>query len=146
MKLFIKIQDGKPFEHPIMDENMRDAFPHIDQNNLPDTFAEFVRVAPPNIDRFEVYEGVTYEKVGNIYTDVHHVRPMTEEEKVAAKADRDAKKQVEEQKKKDEEVKKQEELNQQEEFKEKANASEIKEEKPAMPGGGMPGGMGGMDY
>lgn len=81
MRLFIQIRDGQPFEHPILDENMREAFPHIDQNNLPETFAEFIRVAPPVTDRFEVYEGVTYEKVGSVYTDVHHVRPMTEEEK-----------------------------------------------------------------
>lgn len=83
MKLFIQVRDGKPFQHPIMDENMREAYPHVDQNNLPDTFAEFVRVAPPHIGLFEVYEGVTYEKVGDIYTDVHHIRPMTDEEKTA---------------------------------------------------------------
>lgn len=81
MRLFIQIRDGQPFEHPILDENMREAYPHIDQNNLPETFAEFIRVPPPRIDRFEVYEGVTYEKVGNVYTDVHHVRAMTDVEK-----------------------------------------------------------------
>lgn len=81
MRLFIQIRDGQPFEHPILDENMREAYPHIDQNNLPDTFAEFIRVPPPVLGHFEVYEGVTYEKVGDYYTDVHHVRQMTEAEK-----------------------------------------------------------------
>lgn len=83
MRLFIQVRDGQAFEHPILDENMREAYPHIDQNNLPDTFAEFIRVPPPHIDRFEVYEGVTYEKVGTHFTDVHHVRPMTGDEKAA---------------------------------------------------------------
>lgn len=81
MRLFIQIRDGQPFEHPILDENMREAYPHIDQNNLPDTFAEFIRVPQPALGHFEVYEGVTYEKVGDYYTDVHHVRQMTETEK-----------------------------------------------------------------
>lgn len=81
MRLFIKIVDGQPFEHPITDENFREAFPDVDMNNLPEGFAEFIRVEPPTTNRFEVCEKGAYEKVGDKYTDVYLVRPMTEEEK-----------------------------------------------------------------
>ena len=56
MELFIRIVDGAPFEHPIMGDNFREAFPHIDTENLPPEFARFVRVAMPTIGVYEVYE------------------------------------------------------------------------------------------
>ena len=83
MELYIQIKDGKPFEHPIFGDNFRQAFPHIDTNNLPPEFARFVRVAPPTIGVFEVCEECVYELVDGVYTDVHTVRPMTAEEKAA---------------------------------------------------------------
>lgn len=82
-ELYIQIRDGKPFEHPIFADNFRDAFPDIDVNNLPETFAKFVRIPQPSIGMYEVYEGVSYEWDGPIVKDVHHVRPMTEEERSA---------------------------------------------------------------
>jgi len=82
MELYIRIKDGKPFEHPILGDNFRQAFPHIDTNNLPPEFARFVRVAAPtNIGVFEVCEESVYELVDGVYTDIHNVRPMTAEEK-----------------------------------------------------------------
>ena len=81
MELYIQIKDGKPFEHPIFGDNFRQAFPHIDTNNLPPEFARFVRVAAPAVGVFEVYEECTYELVDGVYTDVHKVRFMTDEEK-----------------------------------------------------------------
>ena len=83
MELYIRIKDGKPFEHPIFGDNFRQAFPHIDTNNLPPEFARFVRVAAPTIGVFEVYVDCVYELVDGVYTDVHNVRPMTAEEKAA---------------------------------------------------------------
>jgi hypothetical protein len=80
MELFIRIVDGQPFEHPIFGDNFRQAFPHIDPENLPPEFARFVRTEIPMIGEFEVYEGVTYERVDGVFTDVHHVRPMTDKE------------------------------------------------------------------
>ena len=82
MELFIQIRNGQPFEHPIFGDNFRQAFPNIDTNDLPESFARFVRVAPPAVGVYEVYEGVTYEWQGGLVTDVHHVRPMTQEEKI----------------------------------------------------------------
>jgi hypothetical protein len=81
MELYIRIKDGKPFEHPILGDNFRQAFPGIDTDNLPPEFARFVRVAPPTIGLFEVCEECVYELVDGVYTDVHNVRPMTAEEK-----------------------------------------------------------------
>ena len=80
MKLFIQIRDGKPFEHPILAENLAQAFPDIDTENLPNTFAKFLRVNAPVLGTYEVYESTTYEWQGDLVTDVHHIRAMTAEE------------------------------------------------------------------
>ena len=83
MELYIRIIDGAPFEHPIFGDNFRQAFPDIDTNDLPPHFASFVRVPVPSYGIYEVYDGCTYEWEGASVTDVHHVRAMTEEEKIA---------------------------------------------------------------
>lgn len=81
MELYIQIKDGQPYEHPIFGDNFREAFPHVDINNLPLEFARFVRVPQPTIGIFEVNEGVTYELIDGVVYDVWHVRPMTTEER-----------------------------------------------------------------
>jgi len=81
MKLFIKVKNGEPVDHPIAEENFVLAFPEVDPENLPPEFARFIRVPQPVLDRFEVYEGVTYEWNGSAFTDVHHVRPMSSAER-----------------------------------------------------------------
>ena len=83
MELFIRVKDGQAFEHPILSDNFRQAFPDVDVNNLPAEFARFERIAPPKLGPYELYEGVTYEKIGDIFKDVHHVRQMTADEKLA---------------------------------------------------------------
>lgn len=80
MELFIQIRGGAPFEHPILGDNFRQVFPEIDVNNLPPEFAKFIRVEPPQIGVYEIYEGVTYEWQEGVVTDIHHVRSMTTEE------------------------------------------------------------------
>lgn len=83
MELFIQIRNGQPFEHPIFGDNFRQAFPNIDTNNLPESFAKFVRIETPVAGVYEAYEGVTYEWQDGVVTDVHHVRAMTADEKKA---------------------------------------------------------------
>lgn len=83
MELFIQIRNGQPFEHPILEDNFRQCFSHVDLNNLPAEFARFNRIAPPLVGVYELYEGVTYEWVDGVVQDVHHVRSMTAEEKSA---------------------------------------------------------------
>lgn len=96
LELYIQIRDGQPHEHPILGENFKEAFPDIDVNNLPlDQFAKFVRVSHPELGWFEIHEGVTYQWDGNIVKDVHHVRPMTDEERAAKIAELEARAQEE---------------------------------------------------
>lgn len=85
MKLYIRLQDGNPVDHPILEDNFIQAFPDIDTNNLPPTFSEFVRVPQPTTGPYEEYMGVEYVKDGDVYTDSHIVRQLTEEEKAAKK-------------------------------------------------------------
>jgi hypothetical protein len=83
MNLYIQLENGQPINHPIMEENLRQAFPEMDLNNLPETFARFERVPVTVPGVYEVNEGLTYEWVDGIVKDVHHVRAMTEEERTA---------------------------------------------------------------
>jgi len=85
MELFIRIKDGQPVEHPIFEDNFRQAFPDVDVNNLPPEFARFERVERPTLGVYEtfVYKKPTYELVDGVYKDVWHVRDMTAEEKTA---------------------------------------------------------------
>jgi len=83
MELFIQIKDGMPFQHPILGDNFRSAFPDVDVNNLPLEFARFERIARPLIEIYQTFDfpEVTYELVDGIYKDVWHVRDMTDAEK-----------------------------------------------------------------
>ena len=84
MKLYIKLQDGNPIDHPMTHDNFTQAYPHIDINNLPEEFIEFVRVPQPsNLDLYEVYDGVHYEIINGVCKDVHTVRTMTDTERTA---------------------------------------------------------------
>lgn len=85
MKLFIRIKDGQPFEHPIVEDNFVQVFPDIDIENLPPEFAKFERVAPPELGVYEVMaqEEPTYQLIDGVYKDVWHKRDLTAEEKTA---------------------------------------------------------------
>ena len=67
--LFIQIKNNTPFEHPIMENNFTQVFPDVDIDNLPEEFAEFIRIPQPIISVFEVCEGCTYERDGDIFKD-----------------------------------------------------------------------------
>jgi hypothetical protein len=79
-RMFIAVKNGQPFEHPIVEENFRNAFPSLDPDNLPPEFAIFERVAKPQVV-YEVVEGSSYGWVGGVVKDVWRVRAMTAEEK-----------------------------------------------------------------
>lgn len=81
MELFIRIVDGKPFEHPILDENFRAAFPDLNTNNLPPEFARFIRLAAPKLGPYEKNQTVTYEWDGDVVKDVWRCEQMTSEER-----------------------------------------------------------------
>lgn len=83
MELYIQIRNGIPFEHPIFGDNFKQAFPHIDCDNLPAEFARFERVPAPSVGVYEVNDGVTYEWENGVVKDVWHIRSMTADEKMA---------------------------------------------------------------
>ena len=72
MNLYIRIVDGHPFEHPIVENNFKMAFPKVDVNNLPSDFAHFVRVPKPKPDpgKYIVSAECRYEWVGDEVRDV----------------------------------------------------------------------------
>ena len=81
MKLFIQIKDGKPFEHPILEDNFIQAFPDVYINNLPENFATFERIEQPRLGVYEKNQSSRYE-IGDDGTcrDVWICEKMTEEE------------------------------------------------------------------
>lgn len=81
MRLFIKMLNGQPHEHPIVEDNFKQAFPNVDLDNLPQEFANFERVSPPKAGTYEVVEGPTYELIGGVVKDVWRIRQMSEAEK-----------------------------------------------------------------
>jgi hypothetical protein len=83
MNLYIRLKNGQPFEHPMFEDNVIQAFPSVDLNNLPDWMAKFTRVEQPETGPYEVYEGVTYQLIDGVVTDVHTVRAMTDVEKTS---------------------------------------------------------------
>ena len=81
MNLYIRIHKGQPFEHPILENNFRQAFPDIDVNNLPPEFAYFERVLAPPLDVYQHNLRFQYEKgIDGIYRDVWYCDEMTAEE------------------------------------------------------------------
>lgn len=85
MKLFIRIVDGQPFEHPVTEETMHMVFPNVDLNNLPSDWSEFVRGQRPALGVYQKYlsQEPAYKLVDGKYTDVWYVVDMTAEEKTA---------------------------------------------------------------
>lgn len=83
MNLYIRVIDGKPFEHPISQENLEQVVPNFDPENPPATLEKFVRVPQRHVGFLEIYEGSSYEFVDGVWQDVHNIRPLSEEEKAA---------------------------------------------------------------
>jgi hypothetical protein len=83
MELYIRVKDGQPFEHPILGDNFRQAFPDVDTSNLPAGYARFVRVAAPALGVYEKNQSVSYQFVDGAYTDVFTAEKMTADEIVS---------------------------------------------------------------
>lgn len=86
MDMFIQIRDGQPYQHPIVGENFREAFPRIDTNALPPEFARFVRKPPAQLPGPDEVLVESYIWDGDVVTDSWSIRPMTPEEKAAMAA------------------------------------------------------------
>jgi hypothetical protein len=90
MKLFIRVVDGFPFEHPLVEDNVRQLFPEHDLETAPDGFAKFTRVERPRLGVYEKYDttqghdgcGCCYEPDGlGGFKDVWHVVSLSDTEK-----------------------------------------------------------------
>lgn len=89
MQLYIRIVNGQPFEHPILEDNFVAAFPNVDTSNLPSAFARFERVPCPQLATTFQVDEAHYEWFGNVVKDVWTVREMTAEEIVIKQAELD---------------------------------------------------------
>lgn len=71
-RMFIRIEDGLPAGHPIIEKNFKQAFPTIDLNNLPENFKEFIRVPRPHPSpgKHIVHSKSTYVVANNYVTEV----------------------------------------------------------------------------
>lgn len=78
---YIRVVNGKAFEHPFIEGNLRTVIKNFDPDNLPEGLEPFIRKPYPEIGFLETFEGTTYEKIDGVWQDVHHIRPLSEIEK-----------------------------------------------------------------
>lgn len=83
-RLYIRMLDGQPFEHPIVESNLLQAFPGLNLKKLPPWLAVFERHDPTGMP-VGGYENLVEEYVveGGKVRDNWHTRPMTTKEKSA---------------------------------------------------------------
>jgi hypothetical protein len=85
MNLYIRLtSDGSAFEHPILEDNLLQALPGFDVNNLPPGFARFVRVPQPTgatLGPFDQWVCTyTLMEDGSTYTDVWTIQTVSTDE------------------------------------------------------------------
>ncbi len=80
MELYIRVNNGEIIEHPLTKDNLIQAFPNIDFNNLPNWLMKFERVAPPTVGPYENNQRSQYEIINSVVKDVWYTDPMTPEE------------------------------------------------------------------
>ena len=83
MELFIRIKDGEPFEHPIMGENFRQAFPGVEIDNLPPGYMRFVSKKPPTLGPYQRNLRCRYVIAGEYCTEEFVWDELTAEERLA---------------------------------------------------------------
>ena len=89
MNLYIQLINGQPIEHPIFEDNLIDAFPDEDLNNLSSKFAPFNRIHFEDTGLtcgvYQIKECIyALSKDGKTYQDTWSVREMTDDEKTQA--------------------------------------------------------------
>lgn len=80
---YIRVVNGKAFEHPITEENLKQVVKNFDSENLPEGIEKFVRQEPRAINFLETLVGSSYQFVDGVWQDVYDIRPLTEDEKKA---------------------------------------------------------------
>lgn len=64
-RFFIKVENGSPVGHPIAEENFVQAYPNIDLDNLPESFALFTRTSAPQMGVYEKNQKEEYYRQGD---------------------------------------------------------------------------------
>jgi hypothetical protein len=80
MRLYIRMMNGRPVDHPMVEDNVVSAFPEVDLDNLPDWLARFERVAKPAVGVYEIANGPVYIVENGVVRDQWIVRDMTDDE------------------------------------------------------------------
>lgn len=80
MKLYIRIENGQPVDHPIADWNLQMFVENLDYDSPPEGFMKFIREYPPVVGPLERLE-TRYEIKDGICYDVHTIIPLSDEEK-----------------------------------------------------------------
>ena len=87
MKLYIQIKNGQPYNNPIIEENLLQAWPGLDLKNLPVWLAYFERVSYPDRPSLKVYDKeiqeIYYVKPDGVVTERFEIIPLSSEEKIA---------------------------------------------------------------
>ena len=74
--LYIQVENGEPINHPAFESNLIDAF-----GSIPSNWEPFERLTPATIGLYQTFESqVSYEKVNGVWTDIHIIRDMTQDE------------------------------------------------------------------
>ena len=81
MNLYIKVVDGNPVDHPLLEANLLEAFPEINLSDPACGYAPFQRIQKPLSGVYQVYVGHRYAAVDGVYQDVWDFRDMTAEER-----------------------------------------------------------------
>lgn len=81
MNLFIKVEDGKPVNHPATEENLRMFFEDFDPENPPAPFEKFTRRQPDKLPtKWQKLVRLPYQKIDGVWTDVFSIIDFTEAE------------------------------------------------------------------
>lgn len=79
MRLFIRVENGEPQDHPALEHNLIETF-----GEVPSNWELFERVDKPRGPYIKVLsETPTYEKINGVWKDVWNAREFTPEEKAA---------------------------------------------------------------
>lgn len=84
MILYLKVEDGKPIDHPVTQANLLEVF-----GTIPDEYKPFNRTDKPPVGLYEVddIDAQMYHEVDGVWTDAWPVRPMNAEERAAKEAE-----------------------------------------------------------
>ena len=80
-ELYIRIENGKPVDHPIAGWNLRMFYPDLNPENPPKGFERFTRMEAPELGEYDVMVGVEYAKSNYGWQDKYIIREMTDRER-----------------------------------------------------------------